>query len=32
MYRLKTYIFPRIGKAHIAKLETREIMDVVKPR
>ena len=31
MYRLKTYIFPRIGKTHIAKLETRDIMDVVKP-
>ena len=26
MYRLKTYIFPRIGKTHIAKLETRDIM------
>lgn len=31
MYRLKTYIFPRIGKTHIAKLETRDIMEVVKP-
>lgn len=31
MYRLKTYIFPRIGKMHIAKLETRDIMEVVKP-
>jgi len=31
MYRLETYIFPRIGKTHIAKLETRDVMDVVKP-
>ena len=31
MYRLKTYIFPRIGKTHITRLETRDIMDVVKP-
>ncbi len=31
MYRLETYIFPRIGKTHIAKLETRDIMEVVKP-
>ena len=31
MYRLETYIFPIIGKTHIAKLETRDIMDVVKP-
>ncbi len=31
MYRLETYIFPSIGKTHIAKLETRDVMDVVKP-
>ena len=31
MYRLETYIFPAIGKVHIAKLETRNIMTVVKP-
>ncbi|WP_300922267.1 integrase arm-type DNA-binding domain-containing protein [uncultured Desulfovibrio sp.] len=31
MYRLETYIFPAIGKTHIAKLETRDVMDVVKP-
>ena len=30
MHRLKTYISPRIGKTHIAKLETRDIMDVGK--
>ena len=30
MYRLETYIFPAIGKTHIAKLETRDVMDVVK--
>ena len=26
MYRLETYIFPAIGKTHIAKLETRDVM------
>lgn len=31
MYRLETYIFPAIGKTHITKLETRHVMDVVKP-
>ncbi|WP_314970319.1 tyrosine-type recombinase/integrase [Bilophila wadsworthia] len=31
MYRLETYIFPAIGKTHIAKLETRDVMEVVKP-
>ena len=31
MYRLETYIFPAIGKTHIAKLETQDIMAVVKP-
>ena len=31
MYRLETYIFPAIGKTHIAKLETPDIMAVVKP-
>lgn len=31
MYQLKTYIFPRIGKTYIAKLETLDIMDVIKP-
>lgn len=31
MYRLKTYIFSRLGKTYIARLETRDIMEVVKP-
>jgi len=31
MYRLETYIFPAIGKVGITKLETQDIMAVVKP-
>ena len=31
MYRLETYIFPAIGKVAITKLETQDIMAVVKP-
>ena len=31
MYRLETYIFPVIGKTHIAKLEAQDILGVVKP-
>lgn len=30
MYRLETYIFPAIGKIHIAKLEPQDLLDVVK--
>ena len=31
MYRLETYIFPGIGTKHIAKLDTPDILAVVKP-
>ena len=31
MYRLEKYIFPQIGRVHIAKLETPDILAVVKP-
>lgn len=31
MYRLETYIFPAIGKVSITRLETQDIMAVVKP-
>lgn len=31
LYRLNTYIFPIIGKKHIAKLETADILNIVKP-
>ncbi len=31
LYRLKTYIFPAIGKKHIAKLEAADILAIVKP-
>lgn len=31
MYRLETYLFPAIGKAHIAKLEPQDILAVVRP-
>lgn len=31
MYRLETYIFPGIGAKHIAKLDTQDILAVVKP-
>ncbi len=31
MYRLGTYIFPGIGAKHIAKLDTQDILAVVKP-
>ena len=31
MYRLEKYIFPQIGRVHIAKLETPDIVAVVKP-
>ena len=31
MYRLETYIFPGIGAKHIAKLDTPDILAVVKP-
>lgn len=31
MYRLETYIFPALGKVGITKLETQDIMAVVKP-
>ena len=30
MYRLETYIFPAIGKIHIARLEPQDLLDVVK--
>lgn len=30
MYRLETYIFPAIGKIHIAKLEPQDVLDIVK--
>lgn len=31
LYRLEIYIFPSIGKTHISQLETRDVMEVVKP-
>lgn len=31
MYRLETYLFPAIGKAHIVKLEPQDILAVVRP-
>ena len=31
MFRLETYLFPAIGKAHIAKLEPQDILAVVRP-
>ena len=31
MFRLKTYLFPSIGKAHIAKLEPQDILALVRP-
>ena len=31
MYRLETYIFPGIGTKHIARLDTPDILAVVKP-
>ena len=31
MYRLETYIFPGIGTKHIAKLDTQDILAIVKP-
>ena len=31
MYRLETYIFPGIGAKHITKLDTQDILAVVKP-
>lgn len=31
LYRLNTYIFPAIGKRHIARLEARDILAIVKP-
>ena len=31
MYRLETYIFPAIGTTNITKLETQDILAVVKP-
>ena len=31
MYRLEKYIFPQIGRVHIAKRETPDILAVVKP-
>ena len=30
-YRLEHYVFPAIGKVHITKLETQDIMAVIKP-
>ena len=31
LYRLNTYIFPEIGKRHIARLEAKDILAIVKP-
>ncbi|MCD7984351.1 MAG: integrase arm-type DNA-binding domain-containing protein [Desulfovibrio sp.] len=31
MYRLETYLFPAIGKAHIAKLEPQDILALIRP-
>ena len=31
MFRLETYLFPAIGKAHIAKLEPQDILAVIRP-
>ena len=31
MFRLETYLFPAIGKNHIAKLEPQDILAVVRP-
>ena len=31
LYRLNTYIFPAIGKRHIARLEAQDILAIVKP-
>lgn len=31
LFRLETYLFPAIGKAHIAKLEPQDILAVVRP-
>ena len=31
LYRLNTYIFPAIGKRHIAQLEAQDILSIVKP-
>ena len=31
LYRLNTYIFPSIGKRHIARLEAQDILAIVKP-
>lgn len=31
IYRLETYLFPAIGKAHIAKLEPQDILAVIRP-
>jgi len=31
MYRLETYIFPGISAKHIAKLDTQDILAVIKP-
>lgn len=30
MYRLETYLFPAIGKAHIAKLEPQDILSELR--